>query len=104
MARHDRIVLEARERRDAARASVDRRLESLKFNLQPANLRGRMLDQAKARSFAALEEGLDVARESKGIIAGVIAALTLWFMRRPIIAWLDDAIGEKAKNGDQDNG
>jgi hypothetical protein len=96
MTEAERRIGEARRRRDAARAAFDGRVARLK----PASLRGRAVETARSQALDALETGLDVARESKAIIAGVIAALALWFMRRPIFAWLETMVGADAEQGD----
>ncbi|HMO68882.1 MAG TPA: hypothetical protein PKE25_09565, partial [Novosphingobium sp.] len=85
MPQAEQAIAAARARRDAARAALDARIARFK----PPALRARAVETARNEALGALETGLDVARESKGIIAGVIAALALWFMRRPLVAWLE---------------
>lgn len=97
MAGADQRIAEARARRDAARAALDGRIALFK----PATLRGRALEMARSQTVDALETGLDIARESKGVIAGVIAALGLWFMRRPLLAWLDGLLGADSDQGEE---
>ena len=92
----DQRMAEARARRDAARTALDGRIALFK----PAALRGRDVDTARNQAVDALATGLDIARESKGVIAGVIAALVLWFMRRHIVTWLDGLLGAEPDQGD----
>lgn len=96
MTRPEAAVREARERRDAARAALDARLAMLR----PENLRSRAIDTARGQAVDALETGLDVARESKGVIAGVVGLLGLWFMRKPLAGWLETMIGAYAEQGE----
>jgi len=96
MTQPEATVREARERRDAARAALDTRLALLK----PENLRSRAIDTARSQAVDALETGLDVARESKGVIAGVVGLLGLWFMRKPLTGWLETMTGAHADQGE----
>jgi hypothetical protein len=56
----------------------------------------------------AVDMGLDVARERKGLIAGTIGALLVWIFRQPLIAGaaslFEHFAGEQdAKNEDEDD-
>lgn len=93
-----------RHRRELARTTFEARLESVKANLAPASLRSRAVDRAKETALDMFDTSLDVARESKGVIAGVIAALTLWFLRQPIIGWIDEQVSAWTEDGDEDDG
>ena len=52
---------------------------------------------------AALHQALDIAGESKGIIAGTVAALALWFLRHPLIAWAEHMLGDQAEESETDD-
>lgn len=74
-----------RAARAGARARLDARLAQIKGDLAARSIGGRITDKARADAVAALEQGTAVARESKGVIAGTIAALVLWAFRAPLI-------------------
>lgn len=93
-----------RHRRELARTTFNARLESVKANLAPSSLRSRAVDRAKETALDALDTTLDVARESKGVIAGVVVALTLWFMRQPVITWIEEQVSAWTEDGDKDDG
>ena len=78
-----------REARNAARSALNARIAHVKSDLAARGIGGRIADAATQEAKAGLAIAADVASESKGIIAGTVAALALWFLRNPIIAWLD---------------
>lgn len=104
-----RELADARAARDAARATFDAQLLRLRGDPAARSIGGRVADRLSSDAHAAFDQALDVATESKGIIAGTIAALTLWFLRHPIIAWVELQLGgdseatEKAPNDAQAN-
>ena len=83
---------DARDRRDSARARFDARLAVVRADVDARGVGGRIADKVGDEARDAMEEAMAVARESKGIIAGTIAALALWFLRNPIIAWAEDLL------------
>jgi len=79
---------EDRAVRRAARGLFDRRLAQVKADLAARGVGGRIKAKAQDQAFKALDQGLAVASESKGIIAGTVAALGLWFARKPLLSSL----------------
>lgn len=79
-------LLEARAVRNAARSTFDTRLSQVKADLAARSVGGRVADKVTDDAMAALDEAIDVAKESKGIIAGTAALLALWFLRNPIVS------------------
>lgn len=101
--RHEASQLEvARLARNAARAAFDARLAKVRGDLEARGVGGRIADKVGEDARQALDQALDVAKESKGVIAGTVAALALWFLRHPIIAWADGLIagGEEKEEDD----
>ena len=88
-------LAEARTRRNAARAAFDTRLAQVRDDLEARGIGGRIADKLGEDARAGLDEALDVARESKLVIGGTIAALALWFLRNPIIAWIEQQLGRE---------
>lgn len=94
-------VAEQRAMRDAARGHFDARLEQVRQDLEARGIAGRLADKASEEARDAIDEALAVAAESKGIIAGTIAALAIWFLRNPILARIEamlDADGKTEGN------
>jgi len=85
---------EARDLRNSARARFDARIAIVRADVEARSIGGRIADKAAEEARDAMEEALTIARESKGIIAGTIAALALWFLRNPIIAWAEDMLAQ----------
>ena len=68
-------IREDRANRDAARSLFDANLKQLRADLEARGVGGRIADKAKAETTEALAQGLEIAAESKGVIAGTLAAL-----------------------------
>ena len=86
MGKSEQRLGEDRSVRNSARAVFDAGVAQVKGDLAARSVGGRVLDAAIGEVRGAVAEGLAVARESKGIAAGTIAALALWFLRGPILA------------------
>ena len=78
--------------RNEARRAFDSRFAQVRQDLDARGVGGRITDKLGEDARDMLSEAKDIAAESKGVIAGTIAALALWFFREPIIAWLDDRL------------
>lgn len=98
MNKAERQLDDARDLRDSARARFDARLAIVREDVAARGLGGRIADKAAEEARDALDEAIDIAKESKGIIAGTVAALALWFLRHPIIAWAEELIGADTPN------
>lgn len=90
MTEAERRLAADRATRNAARGVFDAELAQVKADLAARSIPGRVKDKADREVREAIATGLDVASESKGIIAGVLAALALWFFRAPLIAFARD--------------
>lgn len=91
-------LMQDRANRNAARSLVDAELAQIKADLAARGIGGRIADQASSEVKQAANTALAVAKESKGIIAGTVAALGLWFFRKPIAATTKHLF-ERAKPG-----
>ncbi len=96
MATNARQVLADRAERDVAKARLDTQVARLKADYEERGIGGRIADEFSVKAAAALDEAADVAGESKGIIAGTIGLLALWFLRKPILSALESALGSDA--------
>lgn len=81
-------LLDDRRTRKAARAVFDAGLSQVKSDLGARSIPGRIADKARHEATEAVATGLEVASESKGIIAAVIGAIGLWTFRAPVLRWL----------------
>jgi len=88
MSRADKDVAATRHSRRTARGIFERDLARVKNDLEARGPMGRVADSLRQEAREMGEEALEVAKESKGIIAGTIAALGLWLLRKPIIGWI----------------
>lgn len=89
-------VLAGRAERNAARHRLDAQLAKLKADYEERGLGGRIADELSVKAGHAIDEAAQVASESKGIIAGTIGLLAIWFLRNPIISVLDRVLSNDA--------
>lgn len=96
-----RDFADARRTRDAARSTFDSRLAQVRADLEARGVGGRIADKVGEEARIVLDEGLAIAAESKGIIAGMVAATSVWLLRHPIMNWIGSAL-EPAPLDDED--
>ncbi|MCT2400823.1 hypothetical protein [Novosphingobium mangrovi (ex Huang et al. 2023)] len=94
-----------RAARDAARAAFDEHYGVLKADIEERGIAGRIVDEAMDQAKDMFDEAVAVAETHPGVIGGTIAALVLWMLRNPIIAWIEKMLGpvvEKLEEQDRD--
>lgn len=89
-------LAEDRTIRNSARGVFDAGVGTVKADLAARGIGGRIVATATGKVRDVGNEALAVARESKGIIAGTIAALGLWTIRKPLIAAAHKFFGDQA--------
>lgn len=89
MSRLARKLQSDRASRDAAREVFDERLAQLRADLDAKSIGGRIVERIGEDARIVLDEAIDVAENNRGVVIGTIAALMVWFFRKPILAWLD---------------
>jgi hypothetical protein len=103
MSKAEQQLAKARDARDGAKAEFDASLAQLRGDPAEQTLGGRVAERVGDDAKAVMHQALDVASESKGIFAGTIALLALWFLRHPIIAWAGHMLGEQAEESETDD-
>jgi hypothetical protein len=96
MADLENRIREDRSLRNSARGVFDAGIGTVKADLAARGIGGRIADHATGQVRDVTDEALAVARESKGIIAGTIAALGLWLARKPLLAAAQKLFGDQA--------
>ena len=86
MSATDNQLKASRTARDAAKARLDARLDTVREALDGQSVKDRVMHDAIARVQGVAEQSLDVARQSRWIIAATVAALLGWLFRRPAVA------------------
>lgn len=103
MSKAEQQLAKARDARDGAKARFDAQLAQLRGDPAEQTLGERVAKRIGDDAKAVMHRALDVASESKGIIAGTIAALALWFLRHPIIAWAEHMLGDQAEESENND-
>jgi len=79
--------------RDAALALFKADLALVRADLAERGIGARVADRLGESAMDIVDEGIDYAEENKGKVAAGVAALVLWFARRPILEALGRLIG-----------
>ena len=79
--------------RDAALALFKADLALVRADLAERGIGARVADRLGESAMDIVDEGIDYAEENKGKVAAGVAALVLWFARRPILDALGRLIG-----------
>lgn len=89
----ERRLSEDRAVRRSAKGLFDKRLAQVRADYEARGIPARMKAKATDETIKAVDQALDIASESKGIIAGTVAALLLWFFRNPLISLARRVLG-----------
>lgn len=101
MSEIERNLAEDRANRNAARGVFDAHVARLKGDVEAHDgVVGKVKDEAGKRLLDAGKHGLEVVTESKGIIAGTVAALGLWFFRKPLFEAAKDLFSKSEQPAD----
>ncbi|MBP6362271.1 MAG: hypothetical protein KA329_01965 [Novosphingobium sp.] len=84
MSKAEDQLAQDRSLRGTARGLFDTRVAQVKADLAARSIGGRVKAKAQSEAFKALDTGIDVAKESKGIIAATAGALLVWVFRAPL--------------------
>ena len=87
------LVIHERGRRNAAREHLAINMDQVKLDLEARGVGGRVADKLGNQAKEVYDEALAIAGDNKGIVGGTIAALTIWFLKSPIVAALDSLMG-----------
>lgn len=83
------LLEETRAQRNTSKALFEARLGKVRAEIEERGLGGRIADKASADARHVVDSAMDIANNSKGIIAATLGALAVWFLRNPIMALAD---------------
>lgn len=86
---------QAKAARNGAHEALQLQLTQVREDLAARGVGGRIADRAGE----AMADAAEVAKENKGIIAGTLGAMALWFLRGPIIG----LVARLWERGDEDD-
>ncbi len=87
-------LAEDRASRNSARDNFYSGWRAVTGDLEKRGLGQRVSDRALQEVRELGDKTLAIAGESKGIIAGTLAAIMLWLFRGPIIAWAESLFAD----------
>lgn len=90
----ERRLAEDRALRQSAKGLFDTRLGQVRADLSARSVPARVKAKAQDQAFDALDKGIDIAKESKGVIAATVGALALWAFRKPLLKAIDGWFGQ----------
>ena len=76
----------ARAARDAAKAALNHRVTLVRGDLDARSVGGRITDTIVGETADVALGAVEVVETHKLVVAGTLTAITLWFLRNPIIA------------------
>ena len=86
-------ILADRTKRNEARARFEAHLSAFKGDDEQDGMPSRVVARIGRDAKGKLDEAIEISEQNKGIIAGTLGLLALWFLRNPIISTLDDHFG-----------
>jgi hypothetical protein len=57
-----------------------------KVDLAPAALKRRVVAEAQQTTLSVAQQAIEIANDSRGVVAATVAALMLWLARKPAMA------------------
>lgn len=96
-------LAEDRRNRQAARGLFDTRLGRVKADLAARPVPERVKAKAVDEAAKAIDKGLEIAGQSKGVIAATIGALALWTFRKQLVQAAQDWFGQGSVQDQDDN-
>lgn len=89
--------------RDAALGLFKADLALVRADLAERGVGQRVADRLGEGAMDVLDDAVDYAEDNKGQIAAALAAVALWFARRPILGALGRLIGDDEEPADGDS-
>lgn len=86
MSKPDPTLVEHRAARNRARDEFNRQLAQARADLAPTMLKRRVLAEAQRTTLSVAQQAIEIANDSRGVVAATVAALALWLTRKPIMA------------------
>ncbi|MEO7247313.1 MAG: hypothetical protein ABIW31_02575 [Novosphingobium sp.] len=77
-------VTAARMERDAALSTVTSSYARLRGELAEKSIGRRVAEDVANKAKASAAEVVEIAVENKGVVAGTVGALAIWFARKPL--------------------
>lgn len=90
-------VMADRAARDAAKTQLDGHYAAFKADMNERGLGGRIADEAMEQAKLVFDEAVAVVEEHPAAIGGTLAALVLWLVRNPVMAWIKETLDSGSK-------
>lgn len=86
--------------RNAARALVQADFANVRADLAGRGFGARIVDRINDGAVDIFEEAVELADSNRGVLAGLIGAVLLWFARNPVLALFAGDAGDKDVTGE----
>lgn len=93
-----------RDARDAARGRLETGLGQVRKDLDARSVGGRIVSRANKELRAAAAEAVEIAKDSKGVIAATAGVLTVWLLREPLLDAVRDLFSGDADASGEEGG
>lgn len=89
-----------RAARNNARRRFDSRFGQAKQDMTPTAIGTRVTGNLKRQARDTFDDAVEIADENRTVVAGTLAALAIWFLRKPITSWLGGKLGNDGQEAD----
>jgi hypothetical protein len=89
-----------RAARNRARRIFDSRLAMTRQDMTPSAIANRVAGQLERQAVDTFDEMVEIADENRAVVAGTLAALAIWFLRKPIISLLSGKLRDDGQAED----
>lgn len=103
MSKASKALDATRAARNRARRRFDSRMVRARQDITPETIVARATGDLKAKARDTFDEAVEIASENRVIVAGTLAALALWFLRKPILSWLEGRLVSRTQQKDIDD-
>ena len=94
----------AKVARDGAHDAFFARLDQVKGDVSTRGVGDRIADRLGEGAKDTFAEAFEIVDENRVVVGGTIAALLVWFLRRPIISWVSNAFTGNDNDDEDEKG
>ena len=100
MSKASRQLETDRAARNRARRKFESRLVRTRQDMTPGAIANRVTVQLERQAAETFDEIVEITAENRAVVAGTIAALAIWFLRKPISSLLSGKLRDDGQAED----